>query len=44
MLDFNADIIGCELPIGLGMVFVAIGLPGSDFSFELVSVIQWACR
>jgi hypothetical protein len=37
MLEFDAGIIGRE-SIGLGVVFVAIGLPGSDFGLELLSV------
>jgi hypothetical protein len=38
MLEFNAGIIGCELPIGLGVGFVAVSLPGSDFVREPLSV------
>src|ERR1700690_842336 len=38
MLEFDAGVIGCELPVGLGVVFVSIGLPGSDFVLELLSV------
>jgi hypothetical protein len=34
MLEFNAGIIGGELPIGLGVVFVAVS-PGSDCDREL---------
>jgi hypothetical protein len=38
MLEFNAGVIGRELPIGLGVVFVPVSLPGSDFGLELSSV------
>ena len=38
MLQFNAGIIGRELPIGFGVVFVTVDLPGSDFGLELLSV------
>ena len=38
MLEFNAGIIGCELPIGLGVVFVTLGLLGSDLFFKLLFV------
>jgi hypothetical protein len=37
MLEFNASIIGCELPIGLGVVFVTVSLPGSSFGLEPLS-------
>ena len=36
MLEFNAGIIGGELPIGLGVVFVAVSLPGTDCDLELL--------
>jgi hypothetical protein len=38
MLEFNAGIIGRELPIGLGVVFVTLSLPGSDLFFKLLFV------
>jgi hypothetical protein len=38
MLEFNASIIGRELPIGLGVVFVTVSLPGSDFGLKLLPV------
>ena len=38
MLEFNSSIVGRELPISFGVVFVAIFLPGSDFLFKLLSM------
>ncbi len=38
MLEFNAGIIGRELPIGLGVVFVAVSLPGRDLGRKLLFV------
>jgi hypothetical protein len=38
MLEFNASIVGRELPIGLGVVFVTIRFPGSDFGLKLLPV------
>ena len=34
MLEFDTDIFGCELPIGLGVVEVPIAFPGSDLVDE----------
>jgi len=34
MLEFDASIFGGELPVGLGVVGIAIVLPGSDFVDE----------
>jgi hypothetical protein len=34
MLEFNAGIVGCELPIGFGVVFVAVFFPSRDFFDE----------
>jgi hypothetical protein len=34
VLEFDAGIFGCELPIGLGVVEVAVALPGGDFIGE----------
>ena len=31
MLEFNSSIFGGELPIGLGVVGIAVVLPGGDF-------------
>lgn len=38
MLEFNSSIVGRELPIGFGVVFVAICLPGSDFVCKFLSM------
>jgi hypothetical protein len=38
MLELNSGVIGGELPIGLGVVFVAVSLPGSDCDVELLFV------
>ena len=34
MLKFDACVGGCEVPVGLGVVGVAVVLPGSDFVDE----------
>ena len=34
MLEFDASIFGGELPVGLGVVGIAIVLPGGDFVDE----------
>ena len=34
MLKFDASIFGGELPVGLGVVGVAVVLPGGDFLDE----------
>ena len=34
MLEFNAGIVCCELPIGFGVVFVAVFFPSRDFFDE----------
>jgi hypothetical protein len=34
MLKFGASIFGGELPIGLGVVGIAVALPGGDFLDE----------
>jgi hypothetical protein len=34
MLEFEASIFGGELPVGLGVVGIAIVLPGGDFVDE----------
>ena len=34
MLKFDAGIFGSELPVGLGVVGIAIVLPGGDFVDE----------
>ena len=31
MPEFDASIIGCELPVSFGMVFVAVLFPSRDF-------------
>jgi hypothetical protein len=31
MLEFNASIVGRDPPIGLGVAFVTVSFPGSDF-------------
>jgi hypothetical protein len=31
VLEFDAGIFGCELPVGFGVVAIAIVLPGGDF-------------
>ena len=33
--EFDAGVVGCEVPACLGVVLVAIGLPGSDLLDEL---------
>src|ERR1700676_5719772 len=34
MLKFDACVGGCEVPVGLGVVGIAVVLPGSDFVDE----------
>ena len=34
MLEFDASIFGGELPVGLGVVGIAVVLPGGDFVDE----------
>ena len=34
MLKFDASIFGGELPVGLGVVVIAVVLPGGDFVDE----------
>ena len=34
MLEFNAGVVCCELPIGVGVVFVAVFFPSRDFFDE----------
>ena len=34
MLEFDASILGCEVPVGLGVVGIAVVLPGGDFLDE----------
>ena len=34
MLEFDAGIWGCELPIGLGVIGIAVVLPSGDFLDE----------
>jgi hypothetical protein len=34
MLEFDASVWGCEVPIGLGVIGVAVVLPGGDFLDE----------
>ena len=31
MLEFDAGVRGCEAPVGLGMIGVAVAFPGGDF-------------
>ena len=31
MFEFDAGLFGCEVPIGFGVVAVAVALPGGDF-------------
>jgi hypothetical protein len=38
VLQFNAGVIGRELPIGLSVVFVAVSLPGSGLGHELLFI------
>ena len=38
MLEFDAGIFGGELPIGFGVVGIAIMLPGGDFVDECLFV------
>ena len=38
MLKFDACLLGCEVPIGLGVAAVAIALPRCDFRNECVMV------
>jgi hypothetical protein len=35
MLKFDASIFGGELPVGLGVVGIAVVLPGGDFVDEI---------
>ena len=32
--EFDAGVVGCELPIGLGVVLVSMALPSGDFFFQ----------
>ena len=34
MLEFDAGIFGCEVPIGFGVVTITVALPGGDFLDE----------
>ena len=34
MLEFDACIGGCELPVGLGVVGISVVFPGGDFGDE----------
>jgi hypothetical protein len=34
MLEFDARVWGCEVPIGLGVIGVAVVFPGGDFLDE----------
>jgi hypothetical protein len=34
VLEFDASVWGCEAPIGLGVIGVAVLLPGGDFLGE----------
>ena len=36
MLQFDASIFGGELPVGLGVVGIAVVLPGGDFPYTSV--------
>ena len=38
MLEFDACVWGCEVPVGLSVVGISILLPGSDFVDEGLSV------
>ena len=38
MLEFDAGIFGGELPIGFGVVGIAVVLPGGDFVAECLFV------
>ena len=38
MLKFNASIVGCELPIGFGVVGVALSFPCCDLGFQSMFV------
>ena len=38
MLKFDASIFGGELPVGLGVVGIAVVLPGGDFVDEVLFV------
>ena len=38
MLEFDACVWSCEVPVGLGVVGISILLPGSDFVDEGLSV------
>ena len=31
MFEFDASVWGCEAPVGLGVMGVAVALPGGDF-------------
>ena len=31
MLEFDAGVCGCKVPVGLGMLGVAVAFPGGDF-------------
>jgi len=34
MLEFDAGVIGCELPVGFGVMGIAISLPSGDLMDE----------
>ena len=34
MFEFDTCIGGCEVPVGLGVVGIAVMLPGGDFLYE----------
>ena len=38
MLEFDAGIVRGELPIGLGVMFIALGTPSGDFIDESLLV------
>ena len=38
MLEFDASVWGCEAPVGLGVIGVAVVRPGGDFLGKDVSV------
>jgi len=38
VLEFDAGIFGCEVPIGFGVVTVAVALPRCDFRDECLPV------
>jgi len=38
MFEFNEGVFGRELTIGLGVIFVPVTFPGSDFGLEVLSL------